>query len=73
MMNKYEVRVNNAKMISEAHNEWSALKALCIFEEIGDMVDFVRTSEDPARNFAWIYEVQLNGKITLAYIKRIAG
>lgn len=71
-MNTYEIRVNNAVMINKALNEWSALKSLCIFKEIGAMIDFVRTSDDPARNFAWIYEVELNGQITLVYIKRIA-
>lgn len=71
-MNKYEIKVNNASMISEALNEWSAMKNLYIFEEIGNIIDFVRTSEDPARNFAWIYEVKLNGQMTIAYIKRIA-
>lgn len=70
-MNTYEIKVNNATMTSTAYNEWSALKKLGIFEEIVDMVDFVRTNNDPSKNFAWIYEVKLNGKITLAYIKRI--
>lgn len=71
-MNRYEIRVNNAVITSEALNEWSAMKQLCIFKEIGKMIDFVRTNDDPARNFAWIYQVELNGQITLAYIKRIA-
>lgn len=70
-MNEYEIRVNNAVMTAKALNEWSALKSLCIFREIGDMIDFVRTSEPETRNFAWIYQVELNGALTLAYIKRI--
>ena len=70
-MNEYEIRVNNAVMIAKALDEWSALKSLCIFREIGDMIDFVRTSEPETRNFAWIYQVELNGALTLAYIKRI--
>lgn len=71
-MNTYEIRVNNAVITSKGLNEWSAMKNLCIFKEIGEMIDFVRTSDDPARNFAWIYEVELNGEITIAYVKRIA-
>lgn len=71
-MNKYEIRVKNAVMINEALNEWSAMKDLCIFSNIGDMIDYVRTSEDPAMNDAWIYKVELNGQIELAYVKRIA-
>lgn len=71
-MNKYEIRVNNALMTAEALNEWSAMKSLCIFKEIGKMIDFVRTTEENTRNFAWICQVELNGSITLAYIKRIA-
>ena len=71
-MNTYEIRVNNAVITSTGLNEWSAMKNLCIFKEIGDMIDFVRTSEDVHRNFAWIYQVELNGQITLAYIKRIS-
>lgn len=70
-MNKYEIRVNNAVIYSEALNEWSAMKALCIFKEIGNMIDFVRTKEPETRNFAWIYQVELNGQITLAYVKRV--
>lgn len=72
-MNKYEIRVNNATIISEALNEWSAMKQLCLFQNIGDMIDFVRIADPPdSENFAFIYEVELNGQITLAYIKRIA-
>ena len=72
-MNKYEIRVNNATIISRATNEWSALKQLCLFKTIGDMIDYVRTSDQSASmNDAWLYEVELNGQITIAYIKRIA-
>ena len=70
-MNKYEIRVNNAVIYSEGLNEWSAMKNICLFKEIGEMVDFVRTREPETRNFAWIYQVELNGQITLAYIKRV--
>lgn len=72
-MNKYEIRVGNAVIMSEGLNEWSAMKSLCLFKEIGDMIDFVRTTDMPEqRNMAWIYQVELNGQLTLAYIKRIA-
>lgn len=71
-MNTYEIMIGNAKMTSQALNEWSALKSLCIVKEIGNMIDFVRTSEPTERNFAWIYQVELNGSLTLAYIKRVA-
>lgn len=71
-MNTYEIMIGNAKMTSQALNEWSALKSLCIVKEIGSMVDFVRTSEPETRNFAWIYQVELNGSLTLVYIKRVA-
>ena len=71
-MNEYEIRVNNAVIRTRALNEWSALKDLCLFKEIGEMIDFVRTNDMPdSKNFAWIYEVELNGHITLAYIKRV--
>lgn len=70
-MNEYEIRVNNAVMHSTALNEWSAMKDLCIFEHIGDIIEFVRTTEPEERNFGWIYQVQLNGAITLAYVKRV--
>lgn len=71
-MNKYEIIINNARLTSTALNEWSALKSLCIVKEIGEMIDFVRTSEPEERNGAWIYQVELNGQMTLAYIKRVA-
>lgn len=69
--NVFEIHVNNAVLTSKALNEWSALKALGIFKEIGEMVDFVRTNEPQERNYAWIYQVELNGQITLAYVKRV--
>ena len=71
-MNTYEIMIGNAKMTTTALNEWSALKSLCIVKEIGEMVDFVRTSEPETRTFAWIYQVELNGSLMLAYIKRVA-
>ena len=71
-MNTYEIRVNNATIISKALDEWSAMKQLCLFKEIGDMVDYVRTGLRESINNAWIYEVELNGQITLAYVKRTA-
>ena len=70
-MNKYEIRVNNAVIYSQAHNEWAAMEVLGLFKEIGEMVDFVRTKEPETKNFAWIYQVELNGVITLAYVKRV--
>ena len=71
-MNEYEIRVNNAVIRSKALDEWSALKILGIFANIGDMIDFVRTSDQPeTRNGAWIYEVELNDRITISYIKRV--
>lgn len=76
-MNKYELRMNNAIIPCEGLNEWSAMKNLCLFE-IGELVDCVRwcpTGKDALRDgvppFGWIYQVVLNGKLTLAYIKRI--
>lgn len=71
-MNKYEIIINNARLTATALNEWSALKSLCIVKEIGELIDFVRTSEPEERNGAWIYQVELNGQMTLAYIKRVA-
>lgn len=70
-MNEYEIRVNNAVITSVAFNEWSAMKNLCIFANIGDQIDFVRTKEPETRNFAWIYQVELNGQLTIAYVRRV--
>lgn len=70
-MNKYEIRINNAVIKSEGLNEWSAMSDLGIFEHIGDLIDFVRTSEPNTRNFAWIYQVQMNGHLHIVYVKRI--
>lgn len=71
-MNTYEILVNNAKLTSCALNEWSAMKDLGLFGGIGDMIDYVRTSKPDSRNDAWIYQVELNGHLTLAYVKRVA-
>lgn len=70
-MNEYEIRVANAIIRKQALNEWSALKDTGLFSGIGDMIDFVRTSEPDTRNGAWIYQVELNGSMTIAYIKRV--
>ena len=73
-MNKYELKINNATIICEGLNEWSAMKNLGLFE-IGELVDTVRYDDVNIRStiphFAWIYQVELNGKLTLAYIKRV--
>lgn len=75
-MNKYEIRVNNAIMTAEGLNEWTAMKNLCIFKEIGNLIDFVKITDENSDKAvwtnAWIYQVKLNGSLTLAYIKRIA-
>lgn len=71
MINTYEIHINNAVIVSKALNEYSALAQLCLFK-VGSLVDFVRTSEPETRNGAWIYQVELNGQMTLAYIKRVA-
>ena len=69
-MNEYTIRVANAIIVKQATNEWSALKDTGLFSNIGNMIDYVRTSEPETRNGAWLYEVELNGTITIAYVKR---
>ena len=72
-MKTYEIRVNNAVVESKALNEWSAMKQLGIFKEIGDMIDYLqRKGKDGTLNAVWIYQVELNGQTTLAYVKRTA-
>lgn len=76
-MNTYEIRVKNAVMKSEGLNEYDAMKALCIFANIGDMIDGVHPYDETGaksnyENVAWIYMVELNGQIELAYVKRVA-
>lgn len=70
-MNIYEIYVNNAVIQSEGLDEYVALKRLGLFENI-HMLDGVRTLDMPdTRNAAWIYQVELNSKPTIVYIKRI--
>lgn len=76
-MNAYEIRVKNAVMTNEALNEYDAMKDLCIFSNIGNMIDGVRPYDESGKkdnyeNVAWIYQVELNNQIELAYVKRIA-
>lgn len=76
-MNKYEIRVKNAVINSEGLNEYAAMRDLCIFSDIGDMLigfqtDFEPIQENGVPNVGWIYKVELNGQIELAYVKRIA-
>lgn len=75
-MNKYELRVNNAVIPCEGLNEWSAMEKLGIFE-IGNKVECLwydpgeKEAWDPVPCVGWIYQVELNNKLTLAFIKRI--
>ena len=76
-MNKYEIRVKNAVIKSEGLDEYAAMKNLCIFSNIGDMLIGFHTDLEPIQengvpNVGWIYKVELNGQIELAYVKRVA-
>lgn len=76
-MNKYELRVNNAIIPCEGLNEWSAMMDLGIFEfvDLVDCVGWFPGDKDDVREwfptFGWIYQVKLNSKLTLAYIRKI--
>ena len=70
-MNKYELNVNNATIICNGVSEYSAMKNIGIFQDVCNLINYVKTSEDSNMHDAWIYRVELNNKITLAYIKRI--
>ena len=70
-MNNYKIRVNNAVIYKEALNEWSAMKDTGIFSGIGDMIDYVRSDIGTEDLDAWIYQVELNGGLTLAYVKKV--
>ncbi len=70
-MNKYEMYIGNAVIPCKGSNEWDAMENLSIFK-IGDMIDYVRTSNvSESMNNAWIYQVEVNGKLQIAYIKRV--
>ena len=64
-MNKYELRVNNAIIMCEGNNEYSAMFRLHIFGDICEMVECLIT-EDCCN---WVCRVELNDHITLAFIK----
>ena len=70
-MNNYKIRVNNAVIYKEALNEWLAMKDTGIFSGIGDMIDYVRSDIGTEDLDAWIYQVELNGGLTLAYVKKV--
>ena len=70
-MNEYMVRVNNAVIQCKGPSEYSAMKDLDIFEEIGDLIDFLNP-KGGTLNAVWIYQVELNGKKTIAYVTRTA-
>ena len=71
MVNKYEMHVGNAVIPCKGLNEWSAMEALCLFK-IGDMIDHVRTDGvSESMNSAWLYQVEVNGRMHVAYIKRV--
>lgn len=73
-MNKYMIKVNNATIYTEAYNDYAALKNIGIFKEVGDMIQAFRPDEDERiEAWSWLYEVELNGSITLAWVKRIVS
>ncbi len=62
-MNSYVIRVNNATINTEGVSEYAAIKNLCIFGE-PHMIEAITVTD-------WIYQVEVNRQITLAYIKRV--
>ncbi len=71
-MNKYMIKVNNATIYTEAPNEYAALKNIGIFKEVGDMTQAFRPDEGyRIEAWSWLYEVELNGLITLAWVIRM--
>ena len=66
-MNRYQINVMNTKIYETALNEVSAMKAIGIFAAIGEMIDYVQVNGADA----WIYKVELNGNMVLAYVKRV--
>ena len=71
-MNKYMIKVNNATIYTEAHNEYAALKNIGIFKEVGNMIQAFRSDEgERIEAWSWLYDVELNGCITLAWVKRM--
>ena len=72
-MNEYEIKVCNATIISKvAGGEYAAITNLCLFgnPQLVEAV-IVADEERPEYRWAWIYQVEVNKKITLAYVKRI--
>ena len=73
-MNKYMIKVNNATIYTEARNEYVALNNICIFKEVGRMIQSFRPDEgERIESWSWLYEVELNGSITLAWVKRMVA
>lgn len=66
-MFKYELRVENAKMIVEGYNEYLAIMSTGLFED-ADMVDCASRELQ-----IWLYTVRLNDKTTIAYVKRVGN
>lgn len=72
-MNTYEIRVNNAVIKAQGIGEYAAIKNLCLFGDQPQMVEAVKIPDEdrPEYSWGWIYQVEVNKRITLAYIKRI--
>lgn len=70
-MNKYMMHVGNAKIPCEGLNEWSAMANLAIFK-IGPMISYVKSITDDHQILsAWIYQVEVNGALQIAYIEKL--
>lgn len=72
-MNRYEIKVNNAIIYSDGLSEYAALKNLCLFGNVFELLETVKILDEdrPEYSFGWIYKVDTVNGIALAYIKRV--
>lgn len=71
-MNKYLIRIANTEISAEGFDEYAALMSTALFPQGAIFVGAYKQTEVKEPNaFAWVYKVEVAGKIQLCVIERV--
>lgn len=66
-MNKYLLRIGNAKIECEGLSEYAAIQNLALFN-IGDLQQAITGAD---KKTLWVYQIEVKGQLQIATIERI--
>lgn len=71
-MNKYLLRIANTEIELRAFNEYAAIMATGLFSDAIFVGAYKKIDEEePENKFAWVYKVEVNGKMQICVIERL--